>query len=461
MLDRSVKDYLQAHRERFLESLFELLGFESLAQTNGPDGCRPCAEWIAAYIRRLGLTAEIVPTRGQPCVIGEYRTNRKCPTLLVYTHYDVQSPDPLDLWTSAPFRPEVRNGFLYARGASDDKGQLFAHLMAIEAYLQTSQTLPLNLKLLVEGEEEIGSPNMEAFLTENKTRLAADALVVSDVGFFAENCPSIIYALRGMCPFEVTFVGPNRDVHSGLEGGVVVNPLHALADLVAAFHDDDGRVTVPGFYDDVLPLRDEERKAWAKLPYDKAEHARRLGVEVLAGGEKDYSPLERNWARPTLECNGMIGGYTGPGVKTVIPSRASAKFSMRLVADQDPGKIFPAVERFVCNHTPPGIRSQVTVQAVSRPVWTSTDSTVMRAAQAAMTEAFGAEPALIRCGASVPVTEVFQRLLGLDTVVLGISLPEDNLHSPNECLKLTQLWRGAEMMAALYHNLAEMPCGTP
>ena len=454
MLSDKVKKYLREHRDEHLKGLCELLRFPSIANVKDPDGCGPCAEWLVEYLRRLGMEAELLTTGGRPCVFAELHVGADVPTLLVYAHYDVQPPEPLEAWRSGPFDPEVRDGCLFARGASDDKGQLFTHIMAVDALLNAGGGVPVNLKFLFEGEEEIGSPNIEALLSEQAKRFDADALVISDVGFFAENCPSIIYALRGMCCFEVTFTGANRDVHSGIEGGVIANPISALAKVLSAFHDADGRVAVPGYYDDVLPLSESERAAWAKLPFDESDHARELGLDTLAGGEKGYPVLERNWARPTLECNGIIGGHTAPGTKTIIPAQASAKISLRLVPNQNPDAIFPAIERFVAEHTPPGIRSQVQVQAISRPVLLGTDSPGMRAGKYAITEAFGRKPVLIRCGASVPVTEVFQRVLGLDAVMLGISLPEDNLHSPNERLKLEQLWRGAYMAAEFYRKLA-------
>lgn len=455
MLNPAVKAHLETHREEYLSTLCGMLRFASIANVKEPDGCRPCAEWIVEHLRTLGVKADVLPTKGQPCVFGELHVSDDAPTLLIYCHYDVQPADPLEEWTSGPFEPQVRDGWLFARGASDDKGQLMMHLAAIDALVHTTGA-PINLKLLVEGEEEIGSPNMEPFLVRNKDRLRADALVISDVGFFAEGCPSIMYALRGMCTFDVTFHGPNRDVHSGLEGGVITNPLNALARLTAAFHNDDGSVAIPGFYDDVAPVSEEERAAWRSLPHDDAARAKSLGLEHLGGGERGYSTLERNWVRPTVECNGLNGGYAGPGCKTVIPARATGKFSLRLVANQDPNKIYAAIKQFIHSHTPKGIRAEITVHASNRPVRLPTDTPAMRAGQAAMAEAFGAEPKLICCGASIPITEIFQRVLGLDAVMLGITLPDDNLHSPNERLKLDQLYRGAEMAAAFYDNLRSL-----
>ncbi|MBN1553610.1 MAG: dipeptidase [Phycisphaerae bacterium] len=453
MLNPDIKAYLKDHREEHLSTLCEMLRFASISAVNDPDGCRPCAEWIAEHLRRLGLTAEVLPTDGQPCVFGELHVSDDAPTLLIYCHYDVQPPDPLDEWITPPFDPRVRDGWLYARGASDDKGQLMMHLAAIDAYRKTGGGVPINLKLLVEGEEEVGSPNIEPFLVKHKDRLQADALVISDVGFFADGCPSIMYALRGLCAFDVTYHGPNRDVHSGLEGGVITNPLNALARLTAAFHNDDGSVAIPGFYDDVIPVSEAERESWNSLPHDDEARAKSLGLEHLAGGERGYHTLERNWVRPTLECNGLSGGYAGPGAKTVIPAKATGKFSLRLVANQDPDKIQAAIDTFIHERTPKGIRAEITVHASNRPVRLPTDTPAMRAGKAAMAEAFGAEPKLICCGASIPITEILQRLLGLDAVMLGITLPEDNLHSPNERLKLTQLYQGAEMAASFYDNL--------
>jgi acetylornithine deacetylase/succinyl-diaminopimelate desuccinylase-like protein len=455
MLNPDVKAYLQSHREEHLSALCEMLRFASMAHVKDPDGCGPCAEWIAEHLRTLGLTAQVLPTKGQPCVFGELHVSDDAPTLLIYCHYDVQPPDPLEEWTTGPFSPDVRDGWLYARGASDDKGQLMMHLAAVDAYQQAGGP-PINLKLLVEGEEEIGSPNIEPFLVEHKDRLRADALVISDVGFFADGCPSILYALRGICAFDVTFLGPNRDVHSGLEGGVITNPLNALARLTAKFHNDDGSVAIPGFYDDVVPLSDEERAMWDSLPHDDAARAKSLGLEHLAGGERGYHTLERNWVRPTLECNGLSGGYTGKGVKTVIPAKATGKFSLRLVANQDPDKIYTAIKAFIHDHTPKGIRAKIKIHSSNRPVRLPIDTPAMQAGKDAMAEAFGAEPKLICCGASIPITEILQRVLGLDAVMLGITLPEDNLHSPNERLKLDQLWRGSHMAASFYDNLRSL-----
>jgi len=452
MLPSSVSEYLRAHQQPALEKLMEWLRIPSVANDKDSDACQRAAEWLRAYLEELGLEAQVVPTSNKPNVIASARVDESLPTLLIYGHYDVQPADPLELWQSDPFRPEVRDGCLYARGASDDKGQFFTHLMAIEAFQRGAGGLPVNLKVFVEGEEEIGSPDLEPFMADRLGQLEADGAVISDGGFFAEGLPSIMYSLRGLVYVEVTFRGPERDLHSGQHGGAVMNPINALAKLVAAMHDASGRVTVPGFYDDVVELTDAERAEWAALPFDEQAYAKSLGVEALSGGEQGLGVLERRWGRPTLDCNGIVGGYGGVGAKTIIPASASAKISMRLVPDQVPEKIVAGFKRFVAEHTPPGIRAEVEVHAGARPLRLARDSAAMEAARRAYLEAFGRLPAMIGCGASVPIGELFQRLLGLDVVLLSFGLPDDNVHSPNERFRLDQLYRGAVAAAAFMHH---------
>jgi acetylornithine deacetylase/succinyl-diaminopimelate desuccinylase-like protein len=457
MLPAAVVKYLEDHHEQFLAKLFELLEIPSVANVKAdPDPCGLCANWLADYLRNLGLDAEVVPAEGKPNVLASAQVSADAPTLLVYGHYDVQPPEPLELWKSDPFEPVIRDGCIYARGADDDKGQLFAHLMAIEAWQRAGGGLPVNLKLFLEGEEEVGSPDLEAFMARMADRLAADACLISDSAFFTEGLPSITYALRGLAYLELKLNGPAADCHSGVNGGAVANPINGLARMIAAMHDDDGRVTIPGFYDDVLPLTQAERDEWAKLPFDEAKYAASLGLTELAGGERGYSVMERGWARPTLDCNGIVGGYTGVGSKTIIPAQASAKISMRLVASQDPRKIVEGFREFIARHTPPGLKAEMKVNAEARPVMLPTDSPVTRAARAALERAFGAKVAMIRCGASVPVTELIQRLLGLDAVLMGFGLPDDNLHAPNEHFPVEHLWRGAIASAEFMGNLREL-----
>jgi len=452
MLPDAVSKHLDDNREGNLARLKELIAFPSVANSR-PDDCRRCAEWLVARLESLGLTARVVEGEGRPNVIASCHADDAAPTLLIYGHYDVQPAEPLDEWQTDPFDAVVRDGFLYGRGASDDKGQLSAHLAAIEAWQRAGGGLPVNVKLLAEGEEEIGSPTMESFLAAHAEELSADAAVISDGEFHAPGVPAITYALRGLAYVEVTFRGPSADIHSGVHGGAVTNPINALARLVAALHDDAGRVALEGYYDDVLPLSGEERAAWERLGHDEGEYARSLGVAALGGGEKAFAPLERRWARPTLDCNGIVGGYTGVGSKTIIPAMASAKISMRLVADQDPKKVVAAFERFVAAHTPPGIVAETRLNAEARPVLLRRESAEMDAGRAALTEAFGREPVFVRHGASVPITEQIQRLLGLDAVLMGFGLPDDNIHSPNERFAVEQLHGAARACAAFYQNL--------
>jgi len=456
MIPASVRQYLdlESNRRKHLQELFELLRIPSVA--NNDDGhCGRAAKWLAAYLTRLGFQARVAGTAGKPNVLGELHVSDDVPTLLICNHYDVQPPEPLDLWQTPPFEPVVRDGWICARGADDDKGQMFTHLMAIAAFQRAGGGCPVNVRILIEGEEEVGSPNLEEFLIANREALTADAAVISDAAFFADGVPSITYSLRGLVYAELTIRGPGRDVHSGLYGGLIANPVNSLSAMIAAMHDRAGRVTIPGFYDDVLPLGDAEREAWAALPYDEAADREDLGVEALAGGEKGLPPLERNWARPTLDCNGIVGGYTGAGSKTIIPAEATAKITMRLVPNQDPHRIAEGFKEFVRTHTPAGTKASAKVTAEARPVLLVTDSPAMAAAGRAVEEAFGRTPTFIRCGATVPVTEMVQRLLGLDAVLMGFGMPEDRVHSPNERFRLDQLYNGAVAAAAFLHNLRQ------
>ncbi len=431
MLNKDVLNYLQSHRDEHLSALKELLGIPSLA--NHDDGnCEKCADWLAKYLVKAGMEVQVLPTGGKPCVVAKYHAGDKLPTVLIYGHYDVQPPDPLELWQTKPFEATVRDGNLYARGANDDKGQLFLHIMAIEAWLRTQGRLPVNVTLLLEGEEEIGSPTIERFITKHRDMLAADAVIISDCEFFAPGVPSITYALRGIAYAELKVTGAKADCHSGLHGGAIANPINALARIIAAMHDKNGRVTIPGFYDDVLPATDAERKAWAALPFDEKAYASRHGVMELAGGERDCCIFERLWSRPTLDCNGIIGGYTGKGVKTVIPSEAYAKITMRLVPHQKPEKIAEGIRKFVAEHTPQGVSADVTIGHGAKAVLLKTDTPEMQAARAALKEAFGREAAMIRCGASIPITEVIQRLMGLDALFLGLGL-QSTKWTPQTC----------------------------
>lgn len=459
MLPAPVKQYLDAHREQQLEKFFELVRIPSIANRN--DGqCLQAAQWLVKFLSDLGVQAKIVQVntpagKGQPVVLAHAQASPSAPTVLIYGHYDVQPPEPLELWESAPFEPVVRDGAIYARGANDDKGQMFTHLMALEAYVRTGTPLPVNITLLLEGEEENGSPTLEEFIRTHAAELHADATLVSDSEFFAPGVPAITYALRGVSHYELIVEEADHDVHSGLNGGALRNPIHVLAEMIAGLHDADGRITLEGFYDGVLPLSDAQRDAWKKLPFDEPEYARSLGVDFLGGGEKGFTVLERLWARPTLDMNGMIGGYTGPGGKTIIPARASAKISIRTVPNQDPVKIAGALEKYIRDRTPKGMKSTLEVGSLNRPVMLKMDSPAMRAGRNALKFAFGAEAAMIRCGASVPVTEMLQRLLAQEAVMMGFGLPDDRLHSPNERFRLEQFYNGAVAAAAVLAELGK------
>jgi acetylornithine deacetylase/succinyl-diaminopimelate desuccinylase-like protein len=457
MLPKAVTDYLESHRQEQLEQLFELLRFPSVSSQGEHEAdCLACAERVAEHLRGLGFAAELRPWRRHPVLIARRQAARAgARTVLLYGHYDVQPPEPLEQWQSPAFEPTIRDEAIYARGASDDKGQLFAHVKAVEALLQASGELPLNLTFFLEGEEEIGSPELERFVTDNAADLRADYAVVSDSEFFARGLPSITYGLRGLAYVELTLSGPSQDLHSGVHGGAVVNPLNALAGMVAAMHDPTGRVTLPGFYDDVLPLTEAERRAWEALPFDEAEYAAGLGT-APAGGERGLGVLERRWGRPTLDCNGIVGGYQGEGAKTVIPASATAKISMRLVPDQRPERIVEGFRRFVAEHTPEGVKAGVTVSAQARPVLVATGSPAMSAAKAALAEAFGGDVAMVRNGASVPITELIQRVLKLEPILMGFGLPDDNLHAPNEHFRLEQFHGAIAASAAMLNNLAQI-----
>jgi acetylornithine deacetylase/succinyl-diaminopimelate desuccinylase-like protein len=457
MLPKAVTDYLAEHRDERVEQLLELLRFPSVSSQGGREGdCLACVERIAEHLRGLGFKTELRPWRRHPILLARRRGPASpSRTVLLYGHYDVQPPEPLEQWETPPFEPAIRDGCIYARGASDDKGQLFAHIKAVEALVRTQGAPPLDVVFFVEGEEEIGSPELEQFVTAASEELRSDYAIVSDSDFFGPGLPTITYGLRGLAYLELTLAGPREDLHSGVHGGAVVNPLNALARMVAGMHDPAGRVTLPGFYDDVVDLTEAEREAWAALPFDEAEYAAALGTRPV-GGERGRPLLERRWARPTLDCNGIVGGYQGEGAKTVIPAAATAKISMRLVPNQRPEKIVESFRAFVAAHTPAGIRASVAVSAEARPVLVPSEGPAMTAAKEALKEAFAADVALVRNGASVPITELIQRVLKVVPILMGFGLPDDNLHAPNERFRLEQFHGGVVASAAMLHNLAEL-----
>ncbi len=452
-----LNDYLESNRDRFERELFEFLRIPSVStDPTHRDDVRRCARWLAEALAEAGLQeAEVVDTEGHPIVLAEHVVDPDAPTLLVYGHYDVQPVDPLELWESPPFEPTLRDGRLYARGATDDKGQVHLHLKAVESRLRSGSDLPVNLKFVLEGEEEVGSEHLLGFVEENADRLACDAVLISDTNMFSPDHPSITVGLRGMVYVEFSVTGPAGDLHSGSYGGAVVNPLNALASMVAALHDPERRITIPGFYDDVRPMSEAERASLEELPFDEERYRREeVGAPAL-GGEAGRSTLERIWYRPTLDVNGIVGGFTGEGAKTVLPSEARAKISCRLVPDQDPGEIQEALIRYVESLAPEEVRVEAVPHHSAEPWAADPEGPLFEAASEAMAGAFGRRPVFIREGGTIPLVPRFERHLGAPVLLLGFGLPGSNMHAPNEWLDREMYHRGIATVARLYDEIAE------
>ncbi len=446
--------YLEENKLNFLNELKEFIAIPSIStgEENKNEVAR-CANWVADHLKNIGMNnVQVLPTEGHPVVYGEWLGAPGKPTVLIYGHYDVQPVDPIDLWESPPFEATVRGENLYARGTADDKGQVFIHFKAVEAYMKNVGSLPMNLKFIIEGEEEVGSANLPKFLKEHKDLLKADLIVVSDSSMFAKGVPSICYGLRGLSYMQIDLVGPKGDLHSGSFGGSVHNPIQALTEIVASLHDKNGKITIPGFYNDVLALTKKERDAFKKLPWNDKKYAKELGVKQLYG-EKGFTTLERLWARPTLECNGIWGGFTGEGAKTVLPSKASAKISMRLVPHQKSAKIAKLFEKHIKKIAPKSV--QVTVRNLhgGEAAITPIDSPGVKAAVAALEKGFNKKPLYQREGGSIPIVVDFKRILGLDTVLLGFGLPDENAHAPNEFINLDNFYGGMRTVAHLFNEL--------
>lgn len=450
----NVLAYLEQHKDRFLAELKELLAIPSVStHPEQKAEVERCAQWVADHMRSIGLEhVQVMPTGGHPIVYGDWLNASGKPTVLLYGHYDVQPPEPLELWTSPPFEATIRGDNLYARGSADDKGQVFIHLKSIEAYLKNTGALPINIKLLIEGEEEIGSEHLVPFVKEHKEMLQADLVLISDSAMFAKGVPSICYGLRGLAYMQIDLVGPNKDLHSGSFGGTVHNPIQALAEIIAQLHDNNGRVNIPGFYKDVRPLTKKERDAFRKLPWSDKKYAHELGVKQLYG-EKGFSTLERVWARPTLECNGIWGGFTGEGAKTVLPSKASAKISMRLVPNQKADKIAKLFEQYIKTIAPKTVSVTVRYLHGGEPAITPIDSPGVQAAVAALEKGFGKKPLYQREGGSIPIVVQFKEELGLDTVLLGFGLPDENAHAPDEFINLDNFFGGMKTSAYFFADL--------
>jgi len=454
---QSVLAYADDHQPQFLDELKTFLGIPSISTLPDRAGdVQRTAEWLADHMRSIGLEhVQVVPTAGHPVVLADWLHAPGRPTVLVYGHYDVQPVDPLELWESDPFRPEVRDENLYARGASDDKGPFFAHLKAVEAYLRTEGALPVNLKIICEGEEEIGSPNLDPLIYARAAELAADLALISDTTILGPDQPSIVYGLRGLCYMEVEVTGPDHDLHSGQYGGAVHNPLQVLCEMIASLHDAQGRVTIPGFYDKVRPLSSEERAELARVPYEE-DHLRQETGVPKSWGEAGYTIAERIGARPTLEVNGMIGGWTGPGSKTVLPARALAKISMRLVADQDPDEIDRLFTEHIRRIAPDTVRVEIRGLAHGAPALVERDVPAMAAAARAYEAGFGVRPVFAREGGSIPVVATFQKALGIPTILLGLGLPDDRFHAPNEKFSLANFYRGIATIIHFHSALVGM-----
>lgn len=447
--------FVEDRKETTLAELIELLRIPSVSTDSAhkSDVAR-CAEAVAARVREAGLEAQILPTKGHPVVYGERLRAPGKPTLLIYGHYDVQPPDPLDLWRSDPFEPAVEGDYLVARGATDDKGQFYALLKGVQAAKETMGELPVNVKMLIEGEEEIGSPNLGAFIDEHEKRLACDVIVISDCSQLDVDRPAITYGLKGLCYMEVTVKGPGHDLHSGAFGGAVANPANALIRMLATCQDEDGRITIPGFYEDVRDLTDEERRDLNALPFDDGAFLESTGAKKTFG-EPGYSTVERKGTRPTFDVNGLISGFTGEGAKTVLPSVAKAKFSMRLVPDQDPDKIARLVTDYLTGIAPDTVTVDVRALHGAKPVVVPREGRFMPAAVAALETGFGAKPVFVREGGSIPVVNTFREKLGVDSLLLGLGLPDDRPHSPNERFRIKDFYRGQVMMAAFLEEMAK------
>ncbi|MDQ2889197.1 MAG: dipeptidase [Gemmatimonadota bacterium] len=448
---KDLDDFLTQHESRIEEELFDFLRIPSVSAQPAHDAdTRAAAEWVRHSLERAGLTAAVHETPGHPVVIGEWRgAGADAPTVLVYGHYDVQPPEPLDLWTSPPFQPAIRDGRIYARGSVDDKGQLFLHIKALEAHLVTRGKLPCNVVVVAEGEEEVGSTNLEPFVEKNREALACSAVVISDSAMLAEGIPSILSSLRGLSYFQIDVQGPSGDLHSGMYGGAVVNPAAALAGIIASMHDSNGRVAIEGFYDAISPFDDRVLEGMRQLPHADADFQKDLGVTSL-GGERGYSTLERLWTRPTCEVNGLLSGYTGDGAKTVLPARAMAKVSCRLVPNQDPAEIARLFETHVRKFTPAGVTATVTFLHGGKPWRANLAGPIFDAARRALHAAFGREPVIVGEGGSIPVVGDFQRILDAPVLLVGFGLPGENAHAPDEWISVQNFRLGAKAMAALW-----------
>lgn len=459
---KETQNFIIANKDRFLNELIDLLKIPSIsADPSYSESVHLTAKSVAKHLTKIGLNnVEVCETAGYPIVYGEKIIDKNLPTVLVYGHYDVQPADPIDLWTSPAFEPVIKKteihpeGAIFARGACDDKGQMFMHVKAVEAMIKANE-LPCNVKFMIEGEEEVGSMNLGIFVKENVEKLKADIILVSDTGMLANDVPSITTGLRGLSYVEVEVTGPNRDLHSGLYGGCVANPINILAKMIASLHDENNRITIPGFYDKVVDLTDEERSEMAKAPFSLEKYCKALDIKEVMG-EAGYSTMERGSIRPTLDVNGIWGGYTGEGAKTVIASKAYAKISMRLVPDQDPNEITNLFLNHFTAIAPASVKVIVKPHHGGEAAVTPIDSIGYKAAAIAYEATFGKKPIPVRSGGSIPIVAMFEKILGLKTILMGFGLDSDAIHSPNEHFGLFNYYRGIETIPHFYKNFTEM-----
>lgn len=451
-----IKNYIETNKDRLLDELLEVLRIPSVsADPAHKKDVERTAAWMAEALKKAGAdNVEICPTAGHPIVYADKIIDKNKPTVLCYGHYDVQPADPVELWTSGPFDPVVKDGNIYARGACDDKGQVYMHIKAFEAMMKEN-ALPCNVKFIIEGEEEVGSEHLGTFINDNKEKLSCDVILISDTSIIANDVPSITVGLRGLTYMEVEVTGPNRDLHSGVYGGSVANPLNTLCDMISSLIDKDGHITIEGFYDDVETVSEEERKEMSKTPFDLNEYKHDLGVNEVKG-EKGYTSLERVSIRPTLDVNGIWGGYTGEGSKTVLPSKASAKISMRLVPNQESHKIAELFEKHIKKIAPPYIKVKVTHHHGGEPVVVPMDFPALQASAKAMEMTFGKKPIPTREGGSIPIVALFEKVLGAKSILMGFGLNSDNIHSPNEKFGLFNYYKGIETLPWFFKYYTEM-----
>jgi acetylornithine deacetylase/succinyl-diaminopimelate desuccinylase-like protein len=455
-MDQVINTYLSENREKHLAELKEFLAIPSISSLpDYKDDVQKAAQWVADSLSNIGMeNIEIHQTKGHPVVYADWLKAEGKPTVLIYAHYDVQPVDPLHLWDSPPFEAEIREDKLFARGASDDKGQSFMHIKALQAILETTGTLPINVKFLIEGEEEIGSPNLPAFVEENKELLSSDVIVISDTSMMERGKPTICYGLRGLCGVQIDVKGPASDLHSGLYGGAIQNPIHALVEIVNSFHNANGQITVEGFYDKVQELTSDEKAAYESLGIQDESYIKQLGVTEMFG-EKGFTTLERTWVRPTLEVNGIYGGFQGEGIKTVLPSEAHAKITCRLVPDQDPDEIAALLQAHIKAHTPPGVSVEVSLFDKGAPFVTPFDHPAIQAAGRAYEKVYNVPTSYTRGGGSIPIVATFDQILSKPVVLMGFGLPDENFHAPNEHFHLENFDKGMVTLCHYWYELEQ------